>query len=272
MTAPDSECAPRLAAFSSTQTLKAGLSCFRRIAQASPAGPAPTIATSYSMTSRGVSLIELHLSRDWAGRWGHEKSALVDHKPGSTGEASTRRTADEGICAVPSLYSVGTPMLTGHGRRLPGWPRDLGMARARTPTPLLRRTGVEEPAAASARLSPAPAGLALGEEGAETFLGFCLDAQARQTRLPLPWRQPLGPGADARATSRMSALASRQSARAPLQQRLDDARAARVEQLGGHDFVHQPHLLRESPRSASPRSESSAAPRSRRSCPARRAK
>src|SRR5690606_30707056 len=30
-----------------------GRSCFRRIANASPAGPAPTVTTSYSMTSRG---------------------------------------------------------------------------------------------------------------------------------------------------------------------------------------------------------------------------
>jgi hypothetical protein len=49
--------APKPAAFSSTQTLKLGLSCFRRMALARPAGPAPTIATSYSMTSRAASLI-----------------------------------------------------------------------------------------------------------------------------------------------------------------------------------------------------------------------
>ena len=57
MTAPDRECAPRLAAFSSTQMLKSGFSCFRRMAHARPAGPAPTIATSYSMTSRALSVI-----------------------------------------------------------------------------------------------------------------------------------------------------------------------------------------------------------------------
>src|ERR1700738_78459 len=77
-TAPDREWAPRAAAFSSTQTLKAGLICFRRIAQASPAGPAPTIATSYSMTSRGDSFIDLPPSIEIAP----EKRALVDHKRG----------------------------------------------------------------------------------------------------------------------------------------------------------------------------------------------
>jgi hypothetical protein len=53
-TAPERECAPTDEAFSSTQMFVSGLSCFRRIAQARPAGPAPTITTSYSMTSRSV--------------------------------------------------------------------------------------------------------------------------------------------------------------------------------------------------------------------------
>src|SRR5512138_1925078 len=54
MTAPESECAPTEDPFSSTQTLASGLSCLSRIAHASPAGPAPTMTTSYSMTSRSV--------------------------------------------------------------------------------------------------------------------------------------------------------------------------------------------------------------------------
>src|SRR5258708_5284898 len=53
-TAPESECAPTDAAFSSTHTLTSGLSCFRRIAHASPAGPAPTITTSYCRCSRSI--------------------------------------------------------------------------------------------------------------------------------------------------------------------------------------------------------------------------
>src|SRR5688572_556263 len=53
-TAPDSACAPTDEAFSSTQILVCGLSCFRRMAQARPAGPAPTTTTSYSITSRSV--------------------------------------------------------------------------------------------------------------------------------------------------------------------------------------------------------------------------
>src|SRR5688572_1164673 len=53
-TAPESECAPTDEAFSSTQMFVSGLSCLRRIAQARPAGPAPTMTTSYSITSRSV--------------------------------------------------------------------------------------------------------------------------------------------------------------------------------------------------------------------------
>src|SRR5688572_24361647 len=53
-TAPDSECAPTAEPFSRTQTLRSALSCFSRIAHARPAGPAPTITTSYSITSRSV--------------------------------------------------------------------------------------------------------------------------------------------------------------------------------------------------------------------------
>src|SRR5688572_18376528 len=53
-TAPERACAPTAEAFSSTQMLISGLSCFRRMAQARPAGPAPTTTTSYSITSRSV--------------------------------------------------------------------------------------------------------------------------------------------------------------------------------------------------------------------------
>ncbi len=53
MTAPDRICAPTSEPFSTTTTLISGESCFRRMAAASPAGPAPTITTSNSMLSRG---------------------------------------------------------------------------------------------------------------------------------------------------------------------------------------------------------------------------
>src|SRR6185312_609147 len=55
ITAPDRACAPTAAAFSSTQTLRSCCNCFNRMAHDSPAGPAPTITTSYSMTSRWMS-------------------------------------------------------------------------------------------------------------------------------------------------------------------------------------------------------------------------
>ncbi len=57
ITAPDRMCAPGSEPFSSTTTETSlpdsAASCFRRIAVARPAGPAPTITTSYSIASRG---------------------------------------------------------------------------------------------------------------------------------------------------------------------------------------------------------------------------
>src|SRR5207342_1487338 len=46
-----------VAPFSITHTDSSGLSCLSRIANDSPAGPAPTVTTSYSMTSRSTSLM-----------------------------------------------------------------------------------------------------------------------------------------------------------------------------------------------------------------------
>jgi hypothetical protein len=53
ITAPLRMCAPGSEPFSSTTTDSAASICLRRIAVARPAGPAPTITTSYSMLSRG---------------------------------------------------------------------------------------------------------------------------------------------------------------------------------------------------------------------------
>ncbi len=52
MTAPERICAPTSPPFSTTQTVVSGWSCFRRMAAARPAGPAPTITTSNSIASR----------------------------------------------------------------------------------------------------------------------------------------------------------------------------------------------------------------------------
>ncbi len=54
ITAPDRICAPIVEAFSITQTRISGLSCLSRMAKASPAGPAPTVTTSYSIDSRSL--------------------------------------------------------------------------------------------------------------------------------------------------------------------------------------------------------------------------
>src|SRR6202041_855051 len=137
-------------------------------------------------------------------------------------------TPHEGIFLVPSLYLVGTPMLTGHGRRLPGWPRDLGMDWARTPAPFFS--------------VPTPARLALVEEGAESFLGLFLNAQPRQPPGRFHGCSRAVPG------GRMGHIAYqylglRQSTRCSLQERFGNACAARVEQAVGHDFMHQPQFL-----------------------------
>src|SRR5262249_22707684 len=55
ITAPDRMWAPTSEPFSTTTPLMSGASCLRRIAAASPAGPAPTTTTSKSMPSRAGS-------------------------------------------------------------------------------------------------------------------------------------------------------------------------------------------------------------------------
>jgi hypothetical protein len=54
ITAPERMCAPTVEAFSITHTDSSGFSCLRRMAQDRPAGPAPTITTSYCMLSRSL--------------------------------------------------------------------------------------------------------------------------------------------------------------------------------------------------------------------------
>src|SRR5580698_9948145 len=206
-TAPDSECAPKLAAFSSTQTLKSGLSCFSLMAQAKPAGPAPTMATSYSMTSR-FSIIKL---------------------TPKTGEPFARRSGHEGIYPGLSPYRVGTTMLTGHGRRLPGWPRDLGMARARTPT--LFFGGSVRP----------PAGFTLGKEGCKAFLSLGLYPQFGEPRGHIH-------RGHAALTGRLLGVADqglrrRLGAGRAFQNRINDGGTGCIQFIGRYRFVRQANLL-----------------------------
>jgi len=60
-TAPERICAPTSEPFSSTTTLQSASSCLRRIAADKPAGPAPTITTSYSILSRSGLVIPFSL-------------------------------------------------------------------------------------------------------------------------------------------------------------------------------------------------------------------
>ena len=61
--------APTSDPFSTTTTEMSGEICLSRIAAASPAGPAPTIATSNSIASRA--------GRSWAFIWSSETSSAV---------------------------------------------------------------------------------------------------------------------------------------------------------------------------------------------------
>ena len=56
-TAPDRICAPTSEPFSKTTTSKSGSNCLILIAADNPAGPAPTITTSYGILSRSIWLI-----------------------------------------------------------------------------------------------------------------------------------------------------------------------------------------------------------------------
>src|SRR5882724_5219211 len=185
---------------------KVDLSCFSRIAQASPAGPAPTIATSYSMTSRGDSLIE----------WPPKNWAIVDHKPELPGGRPPGGQTSEGIFVVVSLYSMGTPMLTGHGRRLPGWPMDLGMDWARTPTPLCT-AGRDDyrPGRTAGDQSCRQLALRLAKY-AEKPSRASAWTRNRASRAAAPADAAARSGADVCAISRISALASAKARGAPL--------------------------------------------------------
>ena len=76
ITAPDRMWAPISDPFSSTATLTsapaAAAFCFRRMAADRPAGPPPTITTSYSMASRG-------------SEWGPSSSETISSAMGRVG-------------------------------------------------------------------------------------------------------------------------------------------------------------------------------------------
>ena len=72
MTAPDRMWAPISEPFSITQTetswLRSAASCLRRIAADSPAGPPPTITTSYSIDSRAIPVSLCSAFSTWTRR------------------------------------------------------------------------------------------------------------------------------------------------------------------------------------------------------------
>src|SRR5690606_33880529 len=100
ITAPERMWAPMVLDFSITQTEMSGSICLSRMANARPAGPAPTVTTSYSMTSRsgsGISMVTSGSAYGFmrAGPFGKVRIvAAVDArgKPGCpSGESARRR-------------------------------------------------------------------------------------------------------------------------------------------------------------------------------------
>src|ERR1700694_1599995 len=121
-------------------------------------------------------------------------------------------------------------MLTGHGPRLPGWPMDLAMAWAGTPTPFQRRSVLP------------PVRLALAEECTESLLSLRSDAQSSQPRGRFKGRSRSVPRRAMRPIA-YQRLGLRHSLRCALEQRLDDARAGGVEQVVRYGFMNQPQIL-----------------------------
>src|SRR6185312_16108238 len=93
ITAPERICAPKVEAFSITHTVVSGWSCFSRVANDSPAGPAPTTTTSYSMVSRSLiafpGVLDARLER--ASRYG-SGPPLSEMARGAATRAARRRS------------------------------------------------------------------------------------------------------------------------------------------------------------------------------------
>ena len=108
ITAPDRICAPIVDAFSITQTRISGLSCLSRIANARPAGPAPTVTTSYSMMSRSVMAGSGAVGepRDFRG--------LVAQAPSSCGKQAVTARGEGWKCRIATLFPLTDPPFTAH--------------------------------------------------------------------------------------------------------------------------------------------------------------
>ena len=155
-TFPDRMCAPTSAPFSTTHTLRSSpvssASCFSRIAAASPAGPAPTVTTSYSITS--ARLVGGHIaqapcgSRDAPSRLlgapSHERANDLQRSMFSL-KAKTRRSKNKACQGGGGGGGVGQP------------------AKARSQPFRPPSTACRPPRARSRSRRPMPAGATIGD-------------------------------------------------------------------------------------------------------------
>ena len=105
------------APFSSTTTESSGLTCFSRIAAASPAGPAPTITTSNSMLSRSISLITSSAlaprMRAWLSAALHSASLA-----NAVGEAASRAATSQPDCPASTCGRLPFMRYARHSARM----------------------------------------------------------------------------------------------------------------------------------------------------------
>ncbi len=84
ITAPEMMCPPSSADFSTTVTARSGATCFSRMAAARPAGPAPTISTSVSSSSRLPASAKGKVQCRWQEKAGRDiTEAMSSNRPQS---------------------------------------------------------------------------------------------------------------------------------------------------------------------------------------------
>jgi len=117
-------------------------------------------------------------------------------------------------------------MLTGHGRRLPGWPKDWAWHGQRTPTPFFGSRSVQPPRC-----------LAFGKERGKPSCASACTTQTREPRGHFQGRRAAPRGRLWGVANEL--LGGRLRPGAPSGW-LGKTRAGCVEQVGGHDLVGRP--------------------------------
>jgi hypothetical protein len=121
-TAPERISAPTSNPFSTTATSRSAESCFKRIAAASPAGPAPTIATSHCIALRAGNPLPIRLSPEAESSCCQTPRQSV-HQRKHLSECA--RMEGNAICeakkAGKSRHAVKSPPRARRNRSYDGW-------------------------------------------------------------------------------------------------------------------------------------------------------